>query len=250
MSNTPQWSEAERKAKERELFDTVNRVQYRHYLEAHALDPVVGMQPAERLKEVYFREAERTWPEFQREAARQPESEIRNALEHFQAEEATLGPEKPMTLMDTLQAHGIFPLLTAHQDLGPHATPGVATPGSSIRDTTRGLIKAVCLDCWPSLASIVDFGLDSQTHYEALYYPLRNGEISPEALDAALGHGEKLTALARNAPSNPHKGVSFHTSWDVMFGRKAGDAPESERAQPSNPCPAPEPAHTRGPRRR
>jgi hypothetical protein len=250
MSDTPTWSEAERKGKERELFDTANRVQYRQYLEANALDPVVALQPAERVKEVYFREAEKDWPEFQRVAASRPESEVRYALGQFQAQEAALGPEKPITLMDALQAHGIFPLLTAHQDSVPHASAGVATPGGSIRDTTRGLINAVCLDCWPSLASIADFGLDSQTHYEALYYPLRNGEISPEALDAALGHGEKLTALARNAPSNPHKGVSFYTSWDVMFGRKAPDAPESGRTRTGSSPPEPEPRHTRGTRRR
>lgn len=260
MNDQPIWSEAERKTKERELFDTANRVQYRHYLEANALDPVVALQPAERVKEVYFHESEKRWPEFQREAAAQPEAEIRYALEQFQAEEAALGPEKPMTLMDALQANGIFPLLTAHQDVSTHASPGadasgvvtpsVASPGSSIRDTTRGLIKAIYLDCWPSVASIADFGLDSQIHYEALYYPVRNREISPEALDAALGHGEKLTALARNAPSNPHKDVSFHTSWDVMFGRKAGDTPEAGRTQPGCASPEPEPQHTRGPRRR
>jgi hypothetical protein len=212
------------------------------------------------VKEEYFREAEKRWPEFQHKAARQPESEIRDALMMFEAVEAVLKPEKPMTLMDALQANGIIPLLTVEQDLSPHAsastdapvvvTPSVASPGSSIRDTTRGLIKAIYLDCWPSVASIADFGLDSQIHYEALYYPVRNREISPEALDAALGHGEKLTALARGAPSNPHKDVAFHTSWDVMFGRKAGDTPEAGRTQPGCVSPEPEPQHTRGPRRR
>lgn len=94
-----------------------------------------------------------------------------------------------------------------------------------VRPETRNLIESVLMDAWPNHAAVVDFGLDSQEHYEALYDPLRAGQITPLALDAALGHGEKLTALVREAPSNPHRDVEFYTSWDVMFGR--------DRPQPS-----------------
>ncbi len=89
-----------------------------------------------------------------------------------------------------------------------------------IRDTTRNLVESVMLDAWPRNAAIVDFGIDSQRHYEALYYAIREGEITSETLDEALGHGQKLTELTRKAPSNPHKDVEFHTSWDVMFARE------------------------------
>jgi hypothetical protein len=85
-----------------------------------------------------------------------------------------------------------------------------------IRDTTRNLVEAILLDVWPRPAAVVDFGLDSQAHYEALYYPVRKGEITPEQLDAALGKGAELTALAREAPSNPHKEIAFRTSWDAL----------------------------------
>ena len=73
-----------------------------------------------------------------------------------------------------------------------------------VRDTTRNLVEAIWLDAWPRSGAIVDFGLKSQEHYEAMYYPVREGEISREALDAALGKGEELTALAP-ARSNPHR---------------------------------------------
>jgi hypothetical protein len=96
------------------------------------------------------------------------------------------------------------------------------------RPTTRNLIEAVMLDTWPRAAAVVDFGLDSQTHYESLYYPIRNEEIPPAVLDAAMGQGEKLTELARNAPSNPHKNIMFHTSWDELLGR---DRPEGTRRE-------------------
>jgi hypothetical protein len=85
-----------------------------------------------------------------------------------------------------------------------------------IRDTTRNLIESIWLDAWPRNAAIVDFGLDSQAHYEAIYYGVREGEITPEALDAALGKGDQLTALTRSSPSNPHRDIVFRTSWDEM----------------------------------
>jgi hypothetical protein len=102
----------------------------------------------------------------------------------------------------------------------------LATELLSVRPTTRNLVTSVLMDTWPSHAAVVDFGIDSQKHYEALYYPIRDAEIMPKELDGALGHGEKLTAMTREAASNPHKDVAFHTSWDVVLGR------ETERMGP------------------
>jgi hypothetical protein len=92
----------------------------------------------------------------------------------------------------------------------------------ALRPVTRGLVTALLLDAQPSPAAMVDYGIDSQRHYEALYYPVREGEITGPQLEAAYGDGQKLTALARNAPSNPHKDITFHTSWDVVLGRDRG----------------------------
>ncbi len=88
----------------------------------------------------------------------------------------------------------------------------------SVRSTTRNLVTSILMDAWPSHAAVVDFGIDSQKHYEALYHPIREAEIMPKALDAALGDGPKLSAMTREAASNPHKEVEFHTSWDVVLG--------------------------------
>jgi hypothetical protein len=93
---------------------------------------------------------------------------------------------------------------------------------AKVRPVTRNLVHAVLLDVWPHQAAVVDFGIDSQKHLEALYYPLRHGEITPQQLDDALGDGKKLTALAQAAPSNPHKEVAFHTSWDAVLGSDRG----------------------------
>jgi hypothetical protein len=104
----------------------------------------------------------------------------------------------------------------------------------AIRDTTRNLLEAIALDAWPRAGAIVDFGLDGQEHYEALYHGVRNGEITPEALDAALGRGDRLTALARAAASNPHRDVEFHTSWDALRGREEPAGPEASDGPPES----------------
>jgi len=97
--------------------------------------------------------------------------------------------------------------------------PKFAEQLASARPTTQRLVSSILFDAWPNHATAVDFGIDSQKHYEALYFPIRGGEITPAALDAALGDGQKLTALVRGAASNPHKDVEFHTSMDVILGR-------------------------------
>jgi len=97
--------------------------------------------------------------------------------------------------------------------------PKFAEQLAAARPTTRRLVASILFDVWPSHAAAVDFGIDTQKHYEALYFPIREGEITPETLDAALGDGPKLTALVREAASNPHKDVEFHTSWDLILGR-------------------------------
>lgn len=85
----------------------------------------------------------------------------------------------------------------------------------AVKSVTRNLVESMMLDSWPRPAAVVDFGLDSQVHYEALYYPLRAGDISAAALDAALGDGEALTKLV-DVPSNPHRGIVFRTAYDRM----------------------------------
>ena len=85
-----------------------------------------------------------------------------------------------------------------------------------LRPVTKILYHAILSDVWPDgTAAIVDFGLESQEHYEALYYPVRAEEITLADLDAALGNGPKLTVLVRSAKSNPHKGIVFHTPYDA-----------------------------------
>jgi hypothetical protein len=111
----------------------------------------------------------------------------------------------------------------------PDASPTGAGRGPRlIRDTTRNLIHSVLLDVWPRHAAIVDFGINTQEHYEALYYPLKHGDFTPEQLDAAMGNGRMLTELVNAAPHNPHKGIVFITSWDELMKEPAGSSGAAE----------------------
>ncbi len=117
------------------------------------------------------------------------------------------------------------------QALFDRSREGAAPP--PVRDTTRNLVEAILLDAWPRRGAIVDFGLKSLEHYEALYYPVREGEITPEQLDAALGKGEKLTALVRSARSNPHRDIEFDTDWDHLLPEPEHDAKGLSKPPPS-----------------
>ena len=77
---------------------------------------------------------------------------------------------------------------------------------AAARDTTRDLVQSVVRDEWPRNGAIVDFGIDSQKHYEALYHPIREREIEPKQLDEALGDGDKLSELARRSAGRPAQG--------------------------------------------
>jgi hypothetical protein len=93
----------------------------------------------------------------------------------------------------------------------------IQTGTRAMRPATENLVESVTFDdVWPRNAAIVDFGIESQEHYEALYYPLRHGDITPGQVDAALGNGRKLTELVNSAPNNPHKGIEFRTYWDDL----------------------------------
>lgn len=94
---------------------------------------------------------------------------------------------------------------------------------AKVRSVTEKLYTSIMLDIFPnSPAVLCDFGLDGwggsniQMCYEALYYPIRNGEITIEELDAALGNGPALSELVNKCPHNPHKGIHFHTAYDTM----------------------------------
>ncbi len=81
-----------------------------------------------------------------------------------------------------------------------------------IRPVTQNAYDCLLLDIWPRPAAIVDFGLNSDDHYAALKYAVKQGATIQE-LDAALGDGPKLTALVERYGSK----IQFKTAYDMML---------------------------------
>jgi hypothetical protein len=101
-----------------------------------------------------------------------------------------------------------------------------------LRPVTISLVESITLDLYPTHPAVLtDFGISSQKHYEAIYYPVREGEITPQQLEGALGCGPRLTELVNAAPSNPHKGIEFRTAWDDLLPRSRQPEPAGRRLE-------------------
>lgn len=93
------------------------------------------------------------------------------------------------------------------------------SPWPGVRPVVTRLMEAVAFDVWPdSPATIADFWITDQAHYEALYGPIRAGEITAEDLDRVLGDAEAITKLVNEAPSNPHPGIAFGRGGSSTLG--------------------------------
>src|SRR3954469_5526105 len=78
-----------------------------------------------------------------------------------------------------------------------------------VRPVTQNVYECLLLDVWPNPPGKIDFGIESEDHYGALQHAVCVDDVTPEALDQALGNGAALTALIR--PDNPYHGVEFKT---------------------------------------
>jgi len=96
----------------------------------------------------------------------------------------------------------------------PHQAQG-GSADRPVRPLTEELIAAAMLDVWPGIATVVDFGIDSERHLGALQFAIREELVTPQELDAAMGSGAKLTEIAQRG-ENPYRDVTFKTSWDGL----------------------------------
>lgn len=82
--------------------------------------------------------------------------------------------------------------------------------------TADSLVKSIFMDVFPSIAVCVDYGISSQTVYEAYYYPIKKGSLSADDLHKMAGDGKKLTEFLKNCKDNPHKEIVIKTIYDEM----------------------------------
>jgi hypothetical protein len=75
------------------------------------------------------------------------------------------------------------------------------------------LVVDLLFDVWPSPATVVDFGIDSNRHLGALQYAVHAG-VTAYDLDRVMGDGPAITRLVRGVPDQPYADVEFQTAYD------------------------------------
>jgi len=107
-----------------------------------------------------------------------------------------------------------------------------------LKSSTRYLLEAISSGTEPRDAAKVDFGIETQEHFEALSHSVLNGKVTPEMLDASLGNGQVLTHLVRSDKTNPLQCIVFHTAWhDLLRGRIPAERAERDASIFGHPLP-------------
>lgn len=75
------------------------------------------------------------------------------------------------------------------------------------------LVADLLHDVWPSPATVVDFGIDSEQHLRALRYAVCVG-VTAYDLDRVMGDGPAITRLVRSVLGHAYENVEFRTAYD------------------------------------
>jgi hypothetical protein len=235
----------QRAATVRETFECITAV---GFMKWKAEELALGNELTEEDRKLYFREFEKNYfTDFQKMTANASDDRLLDAMEFWIDKANTMGLKEWQEVLSAGQ--GGAPWYEAlGKEIAAEMARSIPDTGdqigwddeiehlgpdwdlSRVRPVTRGLIEAIALDMPPTPAAANDFGIASQQHYEAIYYPLRNDEITFKQLDDAYGNGPALTGLFNAASSNPHKGIVFETPWDHMLGRPEVPKPAEQGA--------------------
>lgn len=83
-----------------------------------------------------------------------------------------------------------------------------------VRPLTQQLFDCLILDTWPGIACVTDFGIGNDSKkYRAFQWVIKNGLVTMEELDQALGDGPKLTEIVSRGGS-PHA-CKIETPYDM-----------------------------------
>jgi len=77
------------------------------------------------------------------------------------------------------------------------------------------LVNCLTHDVWPSSAAVVDFGIATDRHRDALQHAVRTG-FSAYDLDRVTGEGPAITQLVRAAPGQQYADLEFRTAYDDL----------------------------------
>ncbi|REJ90721.1 MAG: hypothetical protein DWQ35_16095 [Planctomycetota bacterium] len=77
------------------------------------------------------------------------------------------------------------------------------------------LVESLVQDTWPSPATIVDFGIDTDRHLGALQHAVHQG-CAIYDLDRVMGDGPAITQLVRAFAHYPYGRIEFRTAYDEV----------------------------------
>ena len=80
----------------------------------------------------------------------------------------------------------------------------------------RQLVACLQRDECPSLATAIDYGIDSELHLGGLQQVVREG-LSAYELDRVMGDGRAITQLVRGLPYLPYTEIEYRTAYDAPW---------------------------------
>lgn len=86
------------------------------------------------------------------------------------------------------------------------------------------LVEHLFLDTWPSPATVMDWGIETGSHYGALQHAVLSSCVTAYELDRVAGDGPAITRLVRAVPEQPYRDIEFRTAWDAFAGLDEDEA--------------------------
>jgi len=107
--------------------------------------------------------------------------------------------------------HQVIPLADFHLKRGYEPDQ---RPLNDLSMATR-LVRCLTDNTWPTPATVMDFGIESEAHFGALQHAVRCGRTAYD-LDRVMGDGPAITQIVRSVPNQPYASVEFRTAFDDM----------------------------------
>lgn len=117
--------------------------------------------------------------------------------------------ERCALILSVLHLCSVIPLVDFH------FKRGTGLHQRRLDDLTMAQTLVDCLtdNCWPSLATVIDYGIDSSDHFKALQSAYQGG-CNVYDLDRVMGDGRAITQLVHAVPGLSFIGIRFRTMYD------------------------------------
>jgi hypothetical protein len=228
-----QLSIKERQTVVRDIFESIAAIGFLTWRQQHRHDfeTLLAELTLDRLRESYVIEFEKiAWTEIKQMAENATDERLLDVRQEWidradaagllqwrQDKNSQAKKPWPQLIGEAIASEALFP-------------KGDNKPTAELRRwATDDLMRAIVLDVSPHKATREMFGIRTQEHLEAIYEPVRHGEITRQQLHDAVGDGANLTAMVNAARTNPHLGIEFITRGEGKETPAANTAPHRHK---------------------